>query len=47
MNLIQAFLSYGLKYILYMAVAVAGVLCGKKLRDAKTKKKEQAKTQEQ
>ncbi len=38
--MIAAFVEYLVKYIIYIAIAVAGVLAGKKLSDNKKKKKE-------
>ena len=38
MELLSGIVSYGLKYILYLAIALAGIICGKKLRDRKTAK---------
>ncbi len=38
MTLLTAFLSYLVKFILFLCIAVGGFICGKKLRDKKTAK---------
>lgn len=42
MQLLLGFLSYGLKYVLFLAIALAGIMCGKKLRDRKTAKNKES-----
>ncbi|MGN0242687.1 MAG: vanadium nitrogenase [Lachnospiraceae bacterium] len=41
MVFLSEFVSYIIKYVAFIAVAVAGVLCGKKLRDRKNAKQEE------
>ena len=42
MALISAFVSYLVKYIVYIAVAVLGVVCGRKFKLSRASKKKAA-----